>query len=63
MAKRRKKLSDQPELVQDGALCVTFVNTAKGGRKPLETYADLLEWGLNNEALSDADAQRRFAPE
>ncbi len=58
MAKRRNRSSQQPERVRDGALCATFVNTAKGERKPLETYADLLEWGQVNDVLSATDVQR-----
>ncbi len=57
MAKRKRK-PEQPELVQDGALCATFVNTAKGKRNRLETYADLLAWGQKQEVLSTTDGER-----
>ncbi len=40
----------------DGALCVTFVNTA--WRKALETYDDLVAWGVETGTLSSADAPR-----
>jgi predicted RNA-binding Zn ribbon-like protein len=60
MAKRRpRRKSSEPELVRrDGALCVTFVNTASRERRPLETYADLLAWGQQSGALSGSQAER-----
>ncbi len=59
MAKQRKRKPREPELVRrDGALCAAFVNTASDKRKPLETYADLVAWGLRAEAFGAADAER-----
>ena len=56
MAKRkRRKPAPKPKLVrQDGALCVTFVNTANARRKTLKSYADLLAWGQQSGVLSGA---------
>ncbi len=60
MAKRkRRRKSREPELVRrDGALAAVFVNTATARRKSLVTYADLLAWGKENDALEAADAER-----
>jgi predicted RNA-binding Zn ribbon-like protein len=59
MAKHRpRKKSSEPELVRrDGAVCVTFVNTASLARRPLETYADLLAWGQQSGTLSGSQAE------
>ena len=54
--KRRRRASLSPGPVRrDGALCVTFINTASAKRRALETYDDLLVWGLEHDALDDAD--------
>ncbi len=59
MAKRKRRRSEEPELVRrDGALCCTLVNTATARRKALETYADLLAWGERCGTLSAAAARR-----
>ncbi len=42
----------------DGALCVTFVNTASAKRRALETYGDLVAWGVETGALSAPDGSR-----
>ena len=42
----------------DGALCVTFVNTANAKRPGFETFADLVGWGVAIGALSAADRLR-----
>ena len=60
MAKRRRPRR-QPvkrQLVSDGALCVTFVNTASEKRQPLATYEDLLAWGVETGVLAGGDASR-----
>lgn len=59
MAKRRKKKTDETDLVaRDGALCLTFVNTGTRRSPRLRDYADLLTWAGNHGALSPADASR-----
>ncbi len=56
MAKRKTETRLQKMLRSDGALCVTFVNTALGKRRPLESYADLLAWGVETGILAQAGA-------
>ena len=59
MAKPRKPLTRfQKMLRSDGALCVTFVNTASPRRPGLESYADLIAWGVETGALSATDRSR-----
>ena len=60
MARRTRKALTRVEkmLRSDGALCVTFVNTLSGRRRALETYDDLLRWGVETGALSADDAAR-----
>lgn len=60
MAKRRStRESTEPEIVRrDGAVCITFVNTASRERRPLETYADLLAWGQQSGTLNGSQAER-----
>ncbi len=48
----------QKLLRSDGALCLTFVNTGLGTRPELESYADLLAWGVEAGALDAGDASR-----
>jgi predicted RNA-binding Zn ribbon-like protein len=43
---------------RDGALCLTFVNTAAERRRSLGSYDDLVAWGLEHESLSSAEAAR-----
>ncbi len=52
---KRRQTAEQMRRA-DGALCVTFVNTA--WRRPLETYDDLVAWGVETGALSSSDAPR-----
>ncbi len=63
MAKGKRKALTRLEkmLRSDGALCVTFLNTASARRKTLETYDDLLRWGVETGDLSDAVAARLAA--
>ena len=42
----------------DGALSVTFVNTASAKRRALESFADLVAWGVETGALSAAEGSR-----
>ena len=57
MAKRKRRtVSARQMLRSDGALCVSFVNT--GRRKPLESYDDLLAWGVETGALGTTDSAR-----
>lgn len=58
MAKRKRETRIQKTLRSDGALCVTFVNTGLGQRRPIETYDDLLAWSVRTSALGAADAER-----
>ncbi len=60
MTRRRStRKSPVPEAVRlDGALCMTFVNTASRKRRGVDTYAALLAWGQHSGALSAADAER-----
>ncbi len=58
MAKRKTETRIQKMLRSDGALCVTFVNTGFGKRKELESYDDLLAWGVETGALGAEDAAR-----
>ncbi|MCP3918261.1 MAG: hypothetical protein GY711_22145, partial [bacterium] len=58
MAKRKTETRIQKMLRSDGALCVTFVNTGSGKRKALESYDDLLAWGVETGALGAEDAAR-----
>ena len=59
MAKRKPALTRIEKLLRsDGALCVTFVNTAR--RQPLGSYDDLLAWALESRALT-ADSARRLS--
>ncbi len=54
--RQRRPASLSPELVRrDGALCVTFINTASARRQEIENYDDLLAWGLEHGALNDDD--------
>ncbi len=54
MAKQRKTTPLMSELARrDGALCAAFVNTASDKRKSLETYADLVAWGLRADEDCD----------
>ena len=46
------------EVKRDGALAVTFVNTAAGSRRPIVDYAGLLAWSRRHGALSSAEADR-----
>ena len=46
------------DVKRDGALSVTFVNTASGGRRPIVDYAGLLAWSRRHGALSAAEADR-----
>ncbi len=56
---KRKALTRLEKMLRsDGALCVTFLNTASARRKALETYDDLLRWGVETGDLSDAVAAR-----
>lgn len=63
MAKRRRRTLTRLEkmLRSDGALAVTFVNTGAPARKTLETYDDLLGWGVETGAIAAGDAQRLAA--
>jgi predicted RNA-binding Zn ribbon-like protein len=45
-------------LRSDGALCVTFVNTGSGKRESLDSYGDLLAWGVATRILADAESRR-----
>lgn len=55
MAKRKQ----EPELVRkDGALCLTFVNSASSKRRSFSVYAELLDWGLAAGTLTGADLER-----
>jgi predicted RNA-binding Zn ribbon-like protein len=56
MARRKPETRIQRQLRSDGALCVTFVNAGFGERPPLETYGDLLAWGLETGAVDAAAA-------
>ncbi len=56
MARRRRRQTTKQALRADGALCVTFVNSAWRG--PLETYDDLVAWGVDTGALASAEAPR-----
>ncbi len=61
MAKRKPKRKPALNRVEkllrsDGALSVTFVNTAQ--RKPLASYEDLLAWSVEFGALSPESARR-----
>lgn len=57
MAKRKRALTRIDKLLRsDGALCVTFVNTAR--RRPIGSYEDLLAWGVEFRALSDESFRR-----
>ncbi len=58
MAKRKPATTIQKMLRSDGALCLTFVNTGLGKRKALESYADLLAWGVGTGALAAGAAAR-----
>jgi predicted RNA-binding Zn ribbon-like protein len=63
MAKRRRKALTRMQklLHSDGALCVTFVNTEAPGRGAIESYDDLLAWGVAAGALSATEAERLAA--
>ncbi len=57
MAKRKPTRTRREKLLDsDGALCVTFVNTQQ--RQPLESYQDLLAWGVETDALAEPDGRR-----
>ncbi len=56
MAKRSPKNS--APLGADADLCVAFVNTTGGGRRALETYDDLLAWGVGAGTLGAAESPR-----
>ncbi len=56
MGRRQRRQTAKQMLRSDGALCVTFVNSARRG--PFETYDDLLAWGVGSGALPAADAER-----
>lgn len=59
MAEPRKRKGRTSALVRrDGALALTFVNTAAGGRRPLQGYADLVAWARKHGALSPTEAVR-----
>ncbi len=58
MARRKRRQSVKAQLRSDGALCVTFVNTGSEKRQALETYADLLAWGVEAGALGAAEVPR-----
>lgn len=42
----------------EGALCVTFINVAAGRGRAIDTYADLLAWGVETSAIAAAEAAR-----
>lgn len=57
MAKQKRK--QEPALVrQDGALCVTFVNSASERRRSFSTYGELLAWSQRCGAVAGADVER-----
>ena len=56
MARRKRRQTAKQMYRADGALCVTFVNSAH--RQPLETYDDLIAWGVDTGALASAEAPR-----
>lgn len=56
MKRRKRRQTPKQNLQADGALCVTFVNTA--WRQQLETYDDLVAWGVEVGTLSSSDAPR-----
>ncbi|MEE8523502.1 MAG: ABATE domain-containing protein [Thermoanaerobaculia bacterium] len=58
MAKRKPLTRLQKLLRSDGALCVTFVNTTSPKRKAIESYDDLLAWGVDAGALAAAESER-----
>ncbi len=58
MAKRQAK-QQLPELVRrDGALCATFVNSAREKRRGFASYAELVAWSVTQGTLSDDQARR-----
>lgn len=61
MAKPKALTRLQKMLRSDGALCVTFVNTACDQRKTLASYDDLFAWGVEVGALDPSDAERLTA--
>ncbi len=58
MARRKTETRLQKMLRSDGALCVTFVNTAFGKRKRLESFEDLLAWVIATGDLGAEEAAR-----
>ena len=56
MTRRQPEIRIQKQLRSDGALCLSFANAGHGARPPLDTYADLLAWGLATGAVDAADA-------
>lgn len=58
MAKKRSRNGEAAEVRRDGALSVTFVNTASGRRRALATWADLLAWAVRCGAVGAGEAPR-----
>lgn len=57
--KRGQPLTRIEKLLRsDGALCVTFVNTAAPERRGFDSYDDLLAWSVEVGVLDDADRRR-----
>ena len=58
--KRKKPLTLLEKMLRsDGALCATFVNTASGKRKALESYEDLLAWAPRARVVANGVATLR----
>lgn len=59
MAERQKRKEQTSALVKtDGALSLTFVNTAAERRRSPGDYDDLLAWALEHRSLSSVEAAR-----
>jgi len=59
MARRKRRPPRvKDNLRTDGALCVTFVNSASPWRQQIETYQDLLAWSVEAGTLSPGQVRR-----
>ncbi len=58
MARQKPETRIQKMLRSDGALCLSFINTGRGQRPALESYAELLAWSAETGALDAATAAR-----